>query len=144
MEPRNEPRQFKTGAKKGEDTSGNETLLESSAMSHVQHYHDVGGSVRDVLSDIRLDMTTYSNLHSWDDPMTKTSGSLIRAACRDYMEIVAGSLDFLLPTAPKSSLPIERTIQCLKLQARRACKRTYSLIWYGRKNFSSHTLISSL
>jgi hypothetical protein len=99
MEPRNEPRQFKTGAKKGEDTSGNETLLESSAMSHVQHYHDVGGSVRDVLSDIRLDMTTYSNLHSWDDPMTKTSGSLIRAACRDYMEIVAGSLDFLLAFA---------------------------------------------
>jgi hypothetical protein len=146
MEPRKEPRDFSTGSSRGKKTDGNEELLESSAMSHVQHYHDVGCNVRDVLSDIRLDMSTYSNLHSWYDIMIKNSGTLFTTACRDYMETVPGSLDSLLTftTAPRLSPAMGITMHCPQSQARRACERIYFLVWYDKTTFTRYTLITSL
>lgn len=102
MEPREEVRRFRQESDDrnlGETniTNPNEVIsAEGDAENYLEHYREAGGSVRDILSDIKQDLGSYSNLHSWDDRMVDTPNKLVRAACSDYMDKDHGTLDSLL------------------------------------------------
>ncbi|KAF2688102.1 hypothetical protein K458DRAFT_385672 [Lentithecium fluviatile CBS 122367] len=60
-----------------------------------QHYSAFGNGVRSILDAIVEDMSTYSNLHNWDDRMINRPTPLLKAACREYMRLDSGRLDAL-------------------------------------------------
>ncbi|KAJ4299106.1 hypothetical protein N0V90_004350 [Kalmusia sp. IMI 367209] len=102
MEPREEVRRFRKESNTQNQDATNEARLDEvrpdkdDTASYLEHYRETGGSVRDILSDIKQDMGSYSNLHNWDDRMINTPNSLVRAACSDYMNKDRSPLDSLL------------------------------------------------
>jgi hypothetical protein len=71
---------------------------------YAQHYNASGASVREIISEILEDVTTFKSVHNWEERLIISPISLLKVACRQYMHTNQGRLDFLLGHANVSEV----------------------------------------